>query len=198
MACSPSALLAVWPVLSWRYMPYGLFVLASSAFWERWPLGPSAFRIPSPRPAPPRPKQLNRKYVYIEEAPWPTPSRTYGMPPCRSSARLSNRGTSIVSSMPCPTVTTEPSRWQKPHIFAATPTKHAVLQSPSSPPKSWHCAFHHASSAGSQTCRSTTPKPLAPVCSTWRHQKSTSTMNTATKNAPPIYCSRPHRASCCT
>ena len=53
--CSPSALLATWPVLSWRYLPYDLFVLASSAFWERWPLGPSAFRIPSLRPAPPRP-----------------------------------------------------------------------------------------------------------------------------------------------
>ena len=29
-------------------------------------------------------------------------------------------------SRQCPTTTTEPSRWQKPLIFAATPTKHAA------------------------------------------------------------------------
>lgn len=58
LACSPSALLATWPVLSWRYLPYDLFVLASSAFWERWPLGRPPFGCPAFGPS--RPEQLNR------------------------------------------------------------------------------------------------------------------------------------------
>ncbi len=52
------------------------------------------------------------------------------MPPCRSSARRSNRATSMALSRPCPTATTEPSRWQKLPIFRGKADKACRLAEP--------------------------------------------------------------------
>ena len=69
VTCSLLALLAIRLV---RFGPICLLrVLAFGA--ARLAAGP-AFGLPL------CPKRQNRQYTHFEEAPWPTPSRTYGMP----------------------------------------------------------------------------------------------------------------------